>query len=169
MFRYFLLIIGVLLASALRAAAPVDFGISSNPAAPAPAAPVTSQPLVIVDGPFAGIELSSEQQRQVEALMLRQQTRHQQRVEELSRIQQKLQQIYLQELWDVDAIDRLYADSFTYQREAFRDMARAHNEIMDLLTPLQKQQLQRRVAADSSSNAAVPEAPYAPQQLPVRP
>lgn len=104
--------------------------------------------------PFAGVQFTEEQRKQIQAMMESERKTHEQRVEKMLGLQKQLRELYMAEKWDAQAITRLYENIHAEQRKTIAAMAEARNKVYDLLTKEQREQMKQRQQR------------FAPQQAP---
>jgi Spy/CpxP family protein refolding chaperone len=122
-------------------------GMMGRPMGPAMAAP--HRPMAPTmdasqgTGPFAGVQFNESQRKLISEMMEKERKANQQRVEAMQAAQQRLQQIYTSEKWDVDAINKVYEEIFAEQKKTITAMAKARNEVYELMTKEQKEQMKQ--------------------------
>lgn len=83
----------------------------------------------------------------IREMMAKERESNKQRVEAMRAAQAKLQKIYMSEKWDVTAINKIYDEIFAEQKKTIESMAKARNEVYEMLTKEQKSQMKKVQAA----------------------
>jgi Spy/CpxP family protein refolding chaperone len=109
--------------------------------------------------PFAGVQFTEEQRQQIQQMMEQERTEHQQRVEKMQAVQERLQQLYLADKWDAAAITKLYEKLQAEQRKTITAMAEARNKVYDLMSKEQREQMKRYQKEQMQRFAAPPQQP----------
>jgi Spy/CpxP family protein refolding chaperone len=107
--------------------------------------------------PFAGVQFSEEQRKQIQEMMERERTAHQQRVEKMQAAQEQLQQLYMADLWDAAAITKLYEKMHAEQRKTIAAMAEARNKVYALMSKEQRAQMKQYQQEQMKRFAAPPQ------------
>lgn len=94
-------------------------------------------------GPFAGVQFNDEQRKKISEMMEQERENNQQRVQAMEAAQQKLQKVYMSEKWDVNEINKIYDEIFAEQKKTIAAMARARNDVYELMTQEQKAQMKK--------------------------
>lgn len=98
-------------------------------------------PAMAAPRPFAGVDFSEEQRKQIKDMMAQERKMHQQRVENMQGVQQQLQKLYAADKWDSRAITQLYEKMHAEQRKTIGAMAEARNKVYDLMSKEQREQM----------------------------
>ena len=93
--------------------------------------------------PFAGVDFSESQRKQIQEMMAQERKMHQQRVEMMQGVQQQLQKLYMADIWDAKAITKLYEKMHAGQRKTIAAMAEARNKVYKLMTKEQRAQMKK--------------------------
>jgi Spy/CpxP family protein refolding chaperone len=114
--------------------------------------------------PFAGVQFTEEQRKQIQQMMEKERTAHQQRVEKMQAVQEQLQQLYMADLWDAGAITKLYEKMHAEQRKTIAAMAEARNKVYALMTKEQRAQMKQYQQEQMQHFAAPQQSRPMPQQ-----
>lgn len=91
--------------------------------------------------PFAGVDFTEAQRKQIQEMMGQERTMHQQRVDNMQGVQQQLRELYMADKWDSKAITKLYEKMHAEQRKTIAAMAEARNKVYELMTKEQREQM----------------------------
>ncbi len=92
-------------------------------------------------GPFAGIEFNEKQKKTIDELMEKERKIHQQRMAKMQQTREKLNKLYQDEKWDVEAISNTYDMMYSEQRKTIESMVKARNEVFKMLNDEQREQI----------------------------
>ncbi len=126
-------------------------------------------PAMAAPRPFAGVDFTEAQRKQINEMMAQERKMHQQRVEKMQEVQQQLQQLYMQDKWDANAITKLYEQMHAEQRKTIAAMAEARNKVYELMSKEQREQMkafqqEQMKRFSQSSQPSQPPQPPQPQQ-----
>ncbi len=91
--------------------------------------------------PFAGVDFSESQRKQIQQMMAQERKMHQQRAEEMQGVQKQLRELYMADKWDTKAITKLYEKLHAEQRKTIAAMAEARNKVYELMSKEQREQM----------------------------
>jgi len=94
-------------------------------------------------GPFAGVQFNEKQRKMIREMMEKERKSNQQRIKAMKAAQEKLQKVYMSEKWDVKEINKIYEEIFAEQKKTIAAMAKARNEVYELMTKEQKAQMKK--------------------------
>lgn len=100
-------------------------------------------PAMMAPRPFAGVDFSEAQRKQIQEMMAQERKMHQQRVENMQGLQQQLQELYSADKWDSAAITKLYEKMHAEQRKTIAAMAEARNKVYELMNKEQREQMKK--------------------------
>ena len=118
---------------------------------------------MVAPRPFAGVDFSEAQRKQIQEMMAQERKMHQQRVEMMQGVQQQLQKLYMADIWDAKAITKLYEKMHAGQRKTIAAMAEARNKVYKLMTKEQREQM-KKFQQEQMERFTNPSQPPQPQQ-----
>ncbi len=121
-------------------------------------------PAMAAPRPFAGVDFTEKQRKQINEMMAQERQMHQQRVAKMQEIQQQLQQLYMQDMWDARAITKLYEQMHAEQRKTIGAMAEARNKVYELMSKDQREQMKTFQQEQMKRFAQPPQQPRTPPQ-----
>lgn len=120
-------------------------------------------PAMMAPRPFAGVDFSEAQRKQIQEMMAQERKMHQQRVEMMQGVQQQLQELYMADIWDAGAITKLYEKMHAEQRKTIAAMAEARNKVYQLMSKEQREQM-KKFQQEQMERFTNPSQPPQPQQ-----
>lgn len=93
--------------------------------------------------PWWALDLTDKQRAAIDKIMEERYKNHWPLMNRMFEAQRKLDELYNADKWDSKAIDKAYDELFKVQREVAEEHVRIHNNIMEQLTPEQREQLKR--------------------------
>jgi Spy/CpxP family protein refolding chaperone len=96
----------------------------------------------LVIGPTWLLDLSDAQQKAIDRIYADQRKEQWAFMYQMLAENAKLKKLMKADLWDVEKIDQVYDEVFTLRRNRIDSVARLHNELVNLLTKKQRQDLE---------------------------
>ena len=100
-------------------------------------------PGMMTPRPFAGVEFSEQQRKQISEMMAAERKSHKQRVDKMQQVQQQLEKLYMADKWDSAAITKLYEKMHAEQRRTIAAMAEARNKVVEMMSKEQREQMKK--------------------------